>query len=440
MVPQWIIEKKRDGGVLDEQELRFLIQGYTRGEIPDYQMAALAMAIYFQGMTFEETATLTDLMMRSGALVDTSFITRPKADKHSTGGIGDKVSLILAPLVACCGVAVPMISGRGLGITGGTLDKMEAIPGYRCDLSEQEFIDVVDRCGCSIIGQTAELAPADKKLYALRDVTGTVPSIPLITASIMCKKMAEGIDALVLDVKYGRGAFMKTMTQARTLATNMVEVGRCMGKQVTAVITDMNEPLGHCVGNALEVRESIDCLRGEGPPDLMDVTLVLSARMLLMTGVARDDGQTMALLREKIASGDALRKFAEMIALQHGDPAVIDDPKLMPRAACIQNVETRKHGYVDKVNAETIGKAALLLGAGRVKTSDTVDHAVGIAHLAKTGCYVRPGDRLAELHANDQGKLAEAATLVEHAFSYSSEPVTMTNRIHDVIGAEGGAA
>ena len=286
MVPQWIIEKKRDGHALNEEEIRFFIDGYTRGDIPDYQMAAMAMAIFLRGMNAAETAVLTDAMMRSGDLIDTSSIAAPRVDKHSTGGIGDKISLVLAPLLACCGAAVPMISGRGLGITGGTLDKLASIPGYRTDLSEEEFVRVVRTCGCSITGQTARLVPADRKLYALRDVTATVPSIPLITASIMSKKLAEGIDHLVLDVKFGTGAFMRTRMDAHRLASSLVRVGREMGRKVTALLTDMNEPLGRTAGNALEVVESVECLYGRGPADVMDLTLALGAELLAMAGLA----------------------------------------------------------------------------------------------------------------------------------------------------------
>ena len=279
MLPQWLIEKKRDGLAHSADELRAWIAGYVRGEIPDYQMAAWAMAVYFRGLTFEETAALTEAMLRSGAVVDTSALPWPTADKHSTGGIGDKISLVLAPLVACCEVAVPMISGRGLGITGGTLDKLEAIPGYRTRLSRERFLEILADCGCSIMGATEDLAPADRKLYALRDVTGTVPSIPLIAASILSKKLAEGASALVLDVKWGRGAFMKTVPQARELARTMVEIGRRMGRRMTALITDMNQPLGRTAGNALEIAETLAVLRGEGPDDVRELTLELGAQI-----------------------------------------------------------------------------------------------------------------------------------------------------------------
>jgi len=433
MVPQWIIEKKRDGNALTAEEIRFFIHGYTKGEIPDYQMAAMAMAIYIRGMSFQETATLTDVMLHSGDLVDTSSIEAYKADKHSTGGIGDKVSLILAPLVACCDLAVPMISGRGLGITGGTLDKLEAIPGYRTDLSDREFVEVVRACGCCITGQTGQLAPADKKLYALRDVTGTVPSIPLITASIMCKKLAEGINGLVLDVKWGKGAFMKTQDDARELARTMVEVGTRMGKDMAAMLTDMNEPLGRCAGNGLEVLESIECLSGKGPADLMEVTLALCARMLQLGGKAASEAEALKRLKTHIGSGAALQKFREMVSLQSGDPAVIDDPGKLPQASIQEDYPSPKEGFLSRVDAETVGKAVLVLGAGRRKTDDRVEVAVGVSGLAKVGEAVEKGQSLLTLHANDTGRLAEAKEMLKEAFSFSDQPVQRSPLIHEVI-------
>ncbi len=433
MIPQWIIEKKRDGQRLQVEEIRSFIAGYTCGDIPDYQMSALAMAIFFQGMDADEVAALTDAMMHSGRLVDTSSIALPKVDKHSTGGIGDKVSLILAPLAACCGVAVPMISGRGLGITGGTLDKMESIAGYRTDLSESEFIDVLRTCGCSIIGQTDQLAPADKKLYALRDVTATVPSIPLITASIMCKKMAEGIDALVLDVKYGSGAFMKTVAGARELARSMVAVGHSMGRKVLALITTMDEPLGRDIGNALEVRESVECLQGGGSADLMEVTLELTAQMLVVTEVCSNTGQALKILRGKIDSGEALAKFREMVALHGGDPAVIDEPDRLPRASRISNLSAPSAGTVARVDAEAVGQAVLVLGGGRIKTDSAIDPAVGISKLVKVGDLISSGDPLAEIHANDDAKLEEARHLLESAFELTDKSVETAPRIVETI-------
>lgn len=433
MVPQWLIEKKRDGQALTEEEIRWFIHGYSTGQIPDYQMSAMAMAIYFRGMTLEEMAILTDAMMRSGDLVDTSSIPLPKADKHSTGGIGDKISLILAPLVACCDVAVPMISGRGLGITGGTLDKLESIPGYRTNLSDKEFLDVVRRCGCSITGQTGQLAPADKKLYALRDVTATVPSIPLIVASIMSKKLAEGVDALVLDVKWGKGAFMKTTEAARELARNMVEVGARMGKGMAALITDMNQPLGHAAGNSLEVIESVETLKGNGPEDIVELTMALSARMLILVGKAKDHVEALSQLQAHISSGRAFERFEKMVELQGGDPRALSDYRRMPFATIKDEVCAANSGTIAAVDADAVGRACVILGAGRRKTDDTVDHAVGVADIAKVGQKVSKGDRLATIHANDENKLMEARKLLESAFVISTEAVPPPPLITDMV-------
>ena len=434
MVPQWIIEKKRDGLELDPAEIRDFIHDYTTGAIPDYQMAAMAMAIYFRGMTPVETAALTDAMMHSGAMVDTSSIPLPKVDKHSTGGIGDKVSLILAPLAAAAGLAVPMISGRGLGITGGTLDKLESIRGFNVNLTEAQFIDTLLKCGVAMIGQTGEIAPADKKLYALRDVTATVPSIPLITASIMCKKMAEGIDSLVLDVKCGSGAFMKTIDDARTLARSMVRVGKAMDKNVVALVDDMNQPLGRTAGNALEVRESIECLRGlHAGEDLMDVTLALTAEMLVMAGKSPDPDAARATLLALIDSGAAFQKFREMAALQGADLAVIDDPTLLPTAAIQRPYPSPSAGYLSGVDADSIGRAVLVLGGNRRKTDDVIDYAVGTADLAKIGDRVEPGTPLVTLHANSEEALQAALPYIEKAFTFSPTPVSPRPRILERI-------
>jgi len=421
MVPHWIIEKKRDGAELSEKELRFFINGYTTGDIPDYQMSAMAMAIYFQGMSLDETASLTQVMMHSGDVVDTSSLAIPTVDKHSTGGVGDKVSLILAPLAACCGVAVPMISGRGLGITGGTLDKLESIPGYRTNLSELEFIEVLRTCGCSIIGQTETLAPADKKLYALRDVTATVPSIPLIVASIMSKKLAEGIDSLVLDVKWGKGAFMKSKDDAHELARTLVEVGRRMGKRMGALITDMNQPLGKTAGNALEVIEAVECLSGRGPDDLMEVTMALSANMLLLSGCCETHVDALDMLHRKIESGEALDRFRKMVSLQGGDVSAVDDYERFAQASIVQDVLAPEGGYIGGVDANHIGRACGVLGAGRQKTDDVIDVAVGISNLAKVGDRVNQGDVIATLHANHDEALKAAMEHLVCAFSITEK-------------------
>ncbi len=433
MLPQWIIEKKRDGYPLSENEIRSFIEGYTKGIIPDYQMSALAMAVYFQGMSFEEITILTDSMMRSGAILDTSSLPPPKADKHSTGGVGDKVSLLLAPIAASCGITVPMISGRGLGITGGTLDKLESIPGYRTNLSTLEFLDVLKKCGCSIIGQTAELAPADKKLYALRDVTGTVPSIPLISASIMSKKLAEGIDCLVLDVKCGTGAFMKTREQARELAKTLVEIGRRMNKKTVAVITDMNQPLGHTAGNAVEIIETIRGLRGDGPEDLMTVTMELSAHMLILAGKSQNRESAIQTVKEQISSGRALSRFMEMIKLHGGSTEIAENPSLLPAAPIKFEYKAPEKGYVTKVDAELAGRACVILGAGRQKTDDTIDHSVGLTNIVKTGTHVKQGEPLLVIHANCKDKLNEAVRLLDNAFSFSTQPPVSTPVILETI-------
>ena len=434
MLTKWLIERKRDGHALTADEIRFFINGYTRGTIPDYQMAAMAMAIYLKGMTPEEIAVLTDTMMRSGAMVDTSSVTLPKVDKHSTGGIGDKVSLILAPLVACAGIAIPMISGRGLGITGGTLDKLAAIPGMRTDLSEKEFLATIHQCGFSMIGQTGEIAPADKKLYALRDVTATVPSIALITASIMCKKMAEGIDSLVLDVKWGTGAFMRTIDDATALARSMVRVGKAMNKGMVALLTDMNQPLGRTAGNALEIIESIECLQGRrNGEDLMNITFELGAEMLLLGKKAASIPEARDALVRIIDSGAAFEKFKEMAALQGADLATLDDPSRLPQASILHPFPAPSAGYLAKVDAESIGRAVLVLGGNRQKTDDIIDYAVGTSALAKIGDPVEKGQPLVTLHANSREKLAQALAYIEKAFEITAAPVQAPKPIVDRI-------
>ncbi len=421
MLPQWIIEKKRDGYSLSEREIQAFISGFADGSVPDYQASAFAMAVFFQGMTSYETTAMTEAMMRSGALVDTSSIKLPTADKHSTGGIGDKVSLILAPLVACHNVAVPMISGRGLGITGGTLDKLESIPGYRTDLSMKEFLDTIAGCGCSITGQTSDIVPADKKLYALRDVTGTVPSIPLIAASIMSKKLAEGSETLVLDVKCGSGAFMQTEAEAKRLAALMIEIGRRMDRKMSALITDMNQPLGRAAGNALEVAESIQTLQNNGPQDLSEITISLASQMLLMSGVGQHKKEISEKLRKTLASGAAFEKFKQMVRLHDGDLRVIDDPSLLPSAKIQKTIAATISGWITKADARAIGKAVLSLGAGRKSVDDTVNHAAGVSHIVKTGEYVEKDQTLAIIHACDKTSLREASAYIESAFEISEK-------------------
>lgn len=434
MLPQWVIEKKRDGAPLSEKEIRWFIDGYANSSIPDYQMSALAMAIFFQGMSFEEVTFLTNAMMDSGSVLDNSELGQPTADKHSTGGVGDKVSLILAPLAACCDIAVPMLSGRGLGITGGTLDKLASIPGYRTDLSIKEFMTVLRQCGCSIIGQTSELAPADKKLYALRDVTGTVPSIPLISASIMSKKLAESTDALVLDVKWGKGAFMKTLDQARALAKTMVEIGSRMNRKMEAIITDMNQPLGRTAGNSLEIIETIEALKGNGPDDLMTVTLELTASMLILTGKAPDRETAINKLKQHINSGAAFNKFREMVKLQGGSTGAIDTPSLLPSANIQTEYTSTTEGYITDVDADAIGRACILLGAGRSSVDDKIDPAAGVSNILKIGQSVKKGTTLLTIHANDSSKEQEARTLLDKAFKISAEPVTAPELIVERMG------
>jgi pyrimidine-nucleoside phosphorylase len=416
MIPQWIIEKKRDGLELAGAEIDFFVRGYMKGSIPDYQMAALAMAIAIRGMTLAETRVLTGCMLASGVVLDTSAIRRPKIDKHSTGGIGDKISLILAPLVASCGIAVPMIAGRGLGVTGGTLDKLEAIPGFRVDLSEKRFLRVVAECGCSITGASERMAPADKKLYALRDVTGSVPSIPLIVASILSKKLAAGLDGIVYDVKCGAGAFMKTKKEAGKLAETLVKVSALSKLRANAFITDMNEPLGRAVGNAHEVVEAVETLRGKGPGDVVELTLALGARMLLTAGLVKRAEVARSELARKINSGEAFERFKLMVRLQGGDPNCLERPDGLIHASIIFPVKAGKSGYVEQADAGLIGMAALALGAGRNRLEDKIDHSAGIMVLKKKGFPVERGEPLAWLYANSERRMEFARPLASRAF------------------------
>jgi len=427
MFPQHIIARKRDGHALTAPEIQAFVQGATDGSWADYQLSALLMAIFLRGMTAEETACYTDAMMRSGVVADLSGVPGVKVDKHSTGGVGDKISILLAPMVVACGVPVPMISGRGLGHSGGTLDKLESIPGFRTDLSLAAYCAQVAKIGCALIGQTRDLAPADKKLYALRDVTATVESIPLICGSILSKKLAEGIDALVLDVKFGAGAFMKSEAEARRLAVELVRVGQAAGKQVRAVLTAMEQPLGRAVGNALEVAESIACLRGEGPADAMEVTTTLGAHMLLLGGVAADEADARAQLQRSISSGAALAKFREIVVAQGGDAAVVDHPERLPQAEQQIAYSSQKSGYVQRVDAMGVALAALRLGAGRVKAEDTINPAVGVSHLVKVGERVLLGASLAVIHGSTAAAVAAARTLLEQAIVIGDDaPPTLT--------------
>jgi pyrimidine-nucleoside phosphorylase len=429
-----LIRKKRDGGVLSDQEIRFFVEGCTTGQIPDYQVSAWLMAALLKGLTRKETAALTDAMLHSGKVLDLSFLARVTVDKHSTGGVGDKTSLVLAPLVAAGGAVVPMISGRGLGHTGGTLDKLESIPGFNVRLSLPEFSKVLEKCGCAMIGQTDEIAPADRKLYALRDVTGTVESPYLICASIMSKKLAEGADALVLDVKTGSGAFMKSEEDAAFLAELMVQTGDLMGKKMAALITNMDQPLGCMVGNTLEVDEAIQVLRGEGPSDLRELCLELAGWMFRLAGLSSTPGQGREYASQLIASGKAIHKFREMIELQGGDAAVAENPERMPRAKHQIAVVSPMSGYVTSIDCEQVGVACVILGGGRERTDDAIDHAVGIALHRKVGDEVAAGAALCTIHCHSDAHATTARNLLQQSFRLGSEPPSQHRPlVHRVI-------
>lgn len=433
-----VIRKKRDGGELSRGEIESLIGAYTRGDIPDYQVSAWLMAVVLRGMTRAETAVLTDAMLRSGEVLDLSFLPMKKVDKHSTGGVGDKTSLVLAPLVAAAGLAVPMISGRGLGHTGGTLDKLESIPGFNVNLHVSQFRGVLETCGCAMIGQTAEIAPADRKLYALRDVTGTVESPYLICASIMSKKLAEGIDALVLDVKTGSGAFMKSEDDAAFLAELMVETGERMGKQVVALITDMDQPLGNMIGNALEVVEVVEVLRGGGPEDLRELCLELAGWMLQLGGVSDTVAEGRQQSDKLLSSGKALDTFRRMVELQGGEPRVVDDTKRLPQAPHTATISSATDGYLASVQSEQVGTACVILGGGRERKEDSVDPAVGIVLHKKVGDRVSAGEPLATIHYNAETKAVRARQLLEESFQIADAPADKKRPlIHRVIGKPG---
>lgn len=415
MVVPALIERKRDGGALTAGEWRDLVFAYSRDAVPDYQMSALLMAIVWRGLTADELNALADAMLDSGDRLHWDGLGKPLVDKHSTGGVGDKTSLLLAPMLAACGVAVPMMSGRGLGHTGGTLDKLEAIPGFRTGLSLRETEAQVRRIGCAMIGQTPEIAPADKRLYALRDVTATVESIPLISASIMSKKLAEGLDALVLDVKTGSGAFLPGEAQALELARTMIGLGQAHGCRTVALLTAMDRPLGRACGNALEVEESIAGLSGEGPDDLMEVTCALGAEMLLAAGLARDVGDARARLEESISSGRAREKFGELIEAQGGNRAILDDPAALPQADVIEIFTAPRDGIVSRVEPRRIGRAIIELGGGRQKVDDVVDPAVGFVITARPGDAVRAGEPIASIHARSADAAERAASALSAA-------------------------
>jgi pyrimidine-nucleoside phosphorylase len=438
VLPVQLIRKKRDGGALDDAELRAFVAGVTDGSIPDYQVAAMLMAMFWRGLDNRELATWADAMTRSGDVLDLSQIERAKIDKHSTGGVGDKISIPLAPAVAACGVAVPMVSGRGLGHTGGTLDKLESIPGFKVDLSVERFTQLVDELGVCLIGQTARIAPADKRLYALRDVTATVESLPLIASSIMSKKLAEGIDGLVIDCKVGNGAFMKTIDKARALCALMRAIGTRAGKRITCVLTDMSAPIGRTIGNALEIRESIEILRGGGPTDTRELVQVLGAEMLVLGGAATTPADGRAKIERVLADGSALDVFRKLVAAQGGDPAVCDAPgSVLPRAAHRTEI-TLRPGTIAAIDSEALGIAALVIGAGRRTKEDAIDPAAGLVVDAYLGEAIEPGaPPQIVMHHNmppADARVAEARAMVERAFVIGTEPISVAgSRVLEVI-------
>ena len=429
-----LIQRKRDGKELAPEEIEFLVEGYTNGDIPDYQMSSFLMAVFFSGMSDREVSRLTECMLRSGDTVDLSAIPGVKVDKHSTGGVGDKTSFIVAPLAAAAGVVVPMMSGRALGHTGGTLDKLESIPGFRTNLTAEEFQKQLAELGLAFIGQSDELAPADRKLYALRDVTATVESIPLISSSIMSKKLAEGVDALVLDVKVGSGAFMKKQVDARHLAAMMVGIGRRMDKKVVALITDMNQPLGYAIGNALEIMEASQTLQNAGPADLTKLSLELAARMIHLGKKAATLEEARRIAEQHLVDGSAYRKFKQVVAAQGGNPLALDKFELLPNATGMREIVSPRAGYVSSINAEDIGVASNMIGAGRDKKEDAIDPAVGIILEVKTGEKVDAGSVLCRLYYTKEDRVEEAAEMVEDAFRISAQKPDDRELILEVVG------
>jgi pyrimidine-nucleoside phosphorylase len=429
-----LIHRKRDGEELSPEEIVYLIEGYTRDEIPDYQISAFLMAVFFKGMTEREITALTDCMLKSGQTVDLSSVPGIKVDKHSTGGVGDKTSLIAAPLAAAAGVIVPMISGRALGHTGGTLDKLEAIPGFRTNLTVDEFREQLAALGLAFIGQSAEIAPADGKLYAMRDVTATVESIPLIASSIMSKKLAVGLDAIVLDVKCGTGAFIKKQIDARRLAQAMVAIGRRMDKRVQALITDMNQPLGYAIGNALEIMEVSQTLQNAGPVDLTRLSLELAARMIFLGKITKTLDEAREMSQARLLDGSGYRKFKDVIKAQGGNPLVLDKFELLPNALGAREISSPRSGFISAINAEDIGRASSMIGAGRNKKEDEVDPAVGVILEVKVGQRVEAGGVLARLYYTKEDGLEEASELIEDAFHVSSNTAEERELILEVVG------
>lgn len=432
-----IIHKKRDGEALSKEEISFVVKGFTDGSIPDYQMSALSMAIFLRGMTAEETANLTLAMAESGDQIDLSSIKGVKVDKHSTGGVGDTTTLVLLPLVASVGVPVAKMSGRGLGHTGGTIDKLEAIPGFSIERTKEQFIEQVNDKGAALMGQTGSIAPADKKLYALRDVTATVDCIPLISSSIMSKKIAAGADAIVLDVKTGEGAFMKTLDGSFALAEAMVSIGENVGRHTIAVISDMDQPLGLAIGNALEVQEAIDTLKGNGPADLTELCLVLGSYMMVAAGVVADAKEARAKLLESLESGRALDTFKSFLSAQGGDASVVDDPTRLPQAAKKIPVTLPESGFVSHIHAEEVGTSAMLLGAGRETKESEIDLAVGIVLHKKVGDKVEAGEAIASLYVNNEQKVAEVTERLQRAYELSATEPPAHRLIFGVVTQQG---
>ncbi|MCX7994488.1 MAG: thymidine phosphorylase [candidate division WOR-3 bacterium] len=424
-----ILIKKRNGLKLNPSEIEFLVKGYTGGSIPDYQFSAFLMAVYFQGMDLEETVHLTRAMLNSGSCLDLSDIKKPRIDKHSTGGVGDKVSIVLAPLVASCGVCVPMISGRSLGHTGGTLDKLESIPGFRTDLSLKEFKKQLKKIDAGFIGQTEEIVPADKMIYSLRDVTATVDSIPLITASIMSKKLAEDLNGLVLDVKFGNGAFMGDYKKAKQLAYFLVQTGKAFGVKTVAVLTDMNNPLGEYIGNSLEILEAIETLKGKGPKDLMEITLTLSEKMLEIAGIS--GGRN--LLIKKIKSGEALAKFREIIKFQGGNTDIIDNYEKLPVAKNRLRLPAHRTGYIKKFDTFKLGMLATRLGAGRLKKDDMIDHGCGFRIYKKTGDFVKKGETIIEIYSDNRQRIDAIINELPSVLLFDKRPVQKARLVRDII-------
>lgn len=431
-----IIAKKRDGKKLTLSELEFMVNGFVKEEIPDCQMAAFLMACYIKGLDIEETASLTQVMASSGEQVDLSSISGVKVDKHSTGGVGDKTTLVLAPLVAAAGVPVAKMSGRSLGHTGGTLDKLESIPGYKINLSMEEFVGQVLRIGLAVIGAGENINPADKKIYALRDVTATVSSLPLIASSIMSKKIAGGAEAIILDVKVGSGAFMKSQKEAKKLAKLMEDIGKKAERKTVAVITNMDEPLGFAVGNALEVKESIETLKGNGPSDLTELCFELGAHMIVLAGISDKLDEAKLILKDVLASGRALDKFAQWIVAQGGDGSVTESYRCLPQAKIVSDYLAKENGYIFSVNAEEVGRAAMILGAGRESKEDKVDLAVGLVFKKKVGDYAEKGEVLVEIYANDMDELDQADTIIDNAINISKTRPEKKPLILEVVGRE----